>query len=255
MWFFTALSAVPAIGGVIVALFRAYFWMRTIRAPKNKPEVPDDTPRSTQEVILRFSADKRTRGSSFLTQGFNHVTAYIYVEDSQEKVGKHEWVRVQRVGPCLRVAVVRQQDRDLASVLGAVEGVKVIKTKVRLPVSRPWRPRFAFSPGGAGVVKTHLNLFDAWVWTPYDIWEVEREAKATRNRRRDALRNGKLMRLGGLFLVSWLAQWLAFEEPIIAIALMIAAPALALLLNHVWRQGIPNFGRVLQEEEEEGAVG
>ena len=256
MWlhFFTI---IPLIGAFLASTFRIIFWMRTLRAPKGRPERPDDVPRSTQEAILRFSSERRTRGSSFLTQGFSHITEYLYSEDSAEKVicnkthkALHEWVRRQRMGPAVRTNVVRQDHKDLAGELAKVEGVTVITTKVRLPVKRPWRPRFALAPGGAGFVKTDLNLHDGWIWTPHDIWEVERPAASSRRARIDALRNRKLRNIILLCLLAYAAQWLAWEEPIVAIALMFGAPALALIGWNIWQNGLPHLGRMPQEVEE-----
>lgn len=237
----TLLGILPLVGGILTGILKAFFWFRTIRAPKDKKYKMDATPISNQEIIYRFTSDHKTTGAGLLSPGFSHVVTYTYVEDSIEVVGQHEWIREERDGFAARRRLVRHKDRDLCSRLARPEGVKAISSKVRLPVKGPWLPRFAFSPGGAGIAKKAGNIYDPWVWTPRDIWEIERPCTVSRAERLYRLRSRKLRMLFFCFMGSFIGAWIASEDLIFMLSLMLFIPTALLVINHIWKNGIPSM--------------
>jgi len=233
----TFLQAIPAIGAAIAWVLKIYWKVRLLRAPKDKPLAPDDTPKTDVEVLLRFDNQERTKLGGLNAHGFKHGTAYFYDRRSKDQLGKHIWVRLQQIGTTPELGLVTRNEQDLADFLNK-PGVTVIETVKRAPKSR--RTRFALP--GPGALKRALGLYDPWVWTYKDIWEVERTSPVLRSRRLHKLRNRKLTWIALCFTSSYGVYWLS-ADPIIIIALMIAAPCALVAGLYAYHYGLPRLRR------------
>ncbi len=239
----TLLQAVPAIGAAIAWVLKIYWKVRLLRAPKDKPLAPDDTPRTDIKILLRFDNRERTKLAGLNAHGFKHCTAYLYDKEAKDKLGKHVWVRLQQIGTTPELGIVTREQDDLADFLNK-PGVTVIETVKRAPKSR--RTRFALP--GPGSLKRALGLYDPWVWTYKDIWEVERPSPVLRSRRLHKLRNRKLTWLALCFTSSYGVYWLS-TDPIIIIALMLAAPSSIIAGLYAYHYGLPRLRRESQTLE------